>query len=91
MNRKRIHIRPKRNHFTAFIGFTVDNANDTSAANAFDHFVTAEFFQLRSNNAGCAVGIEQQLGMFMQVAPPSGDIVVKVCKSVDGSHSIPLL
>ena len=60
--------------------------HDAGAPDPRHHLVAAEFLQLLGNDPGGAVGVEQDLGMFVQVAPPRGDLGQHLGKTVLHGH-----
>ena len=68
----------------------LDQADDAGAADALDDLVDAEGAQQLGDALGGAVDVVAQLGVFVEVAAPGGDLGVKVGNSVDDRHAVHL-
>ena len=81
MDRQRIHIGAQA-HDLAAVGPSFDDPDDSGAANAFDHLITAKGAQFFGDKGRGAVGFKQDFRMRMNVASPFGDIRVQLGKTV---------
>lgn len=88
MDRQRIHIGPQTDYLARLRLAPADHANDARAPDAFKHLVAAKRAQLLSHDARRAVSIEQQLGMFVEILTPRGDVLVKLGKTVSDRQRI---
>ena len=64
----------------------LDHADDAGPAYAGDDLVTAEFPELLLDDPGGTMDVIIKLGVFVQVAAPSGDFVGKSRDTVDDGH-----
>ena len=83
---QRVHVGAERYRLIDAGGAAaLQRADDTGAAEAAMH-LDAPFLQLRRDDAGCPELLERRFGMGMEVAPPSGHLLVEIGDSVDDRH-----
>ena len=83
---QRVHVGAERYRFIdAGSTAALQCADDTGTAEAAMH-LNPPFLQLRRDDAGCPELLERRFGVGMEVAPPSGHLLVEVGDSVDDRH-----
>ena len=86
MNRQRIHVGPQPDHLAAVGLLPLDDPDDARAPQPGDHLVTAERLQLLGHQGTRPVRLEQYFGVFVDIPPPGGDLVMHLCKPVLHGH-----
>src|SRR5690606_20034858 len=85
-HRQRVHVGPQTDGTPTPVAAAVDDADDTIGGEPGDHLVAPEFLQLLRHDCAGPNGIEQYLRMRMEIAPPSGDLLVKFGNAIDDRH-----
>ena len=88
VDRQRIHVGAQADDLARCVRLALDDPDDAGAADAGDDLVAAKGFQLVGHQRAGAVGVEQDLGVFVQVAAPGGDVGVQFCKAVLDGHGL---
>ena len=68
------------------VSVTLTGTDHPGAGDTGDDLIDAKLFQLVSDHTGGALNIEQEFRIGMNVAPPCGDLVVKLRKAIDRRH-----
>ena len=91
VDRQRVHVGAQADGAARGVRLPLDDAHDAGAPDAGDDLVTAEFAQLLGHERAGAVGVEQDLGVFVDVAAPLGDLGQQLGETVlDGHWSLSL-
>ncbi|EKD60278.1 MAG: hypothetical protein ACD_54C00840G0001, partial [uncultured bacterium] len=91
MDRQRVHVGAQPDHPASRVGLALDHHHNTGAANALGHFIAAETPAEFSHLGGGAMHVKQQLGVLVEILPPSGDLGQHLGETVlDGHDGSPL-
>jgi hypothetical protein len=86
VDRQRVHVGAEADD-TIALCLALDQADDAGAADAFDDLIDTEGAQQLGDALGGAVDVVAQLGVFVEIAAPGGDLGVKVGNTVDHRHA----
>ena len=85
LDRQGIHVGAQAEHLVAGLP-AADDADHAGAADAGNHLVAAEAFELVGDRGRGAVHVVTQLRMGMKVPPPFLDLAVQIGDAVDYRH-----
>src|SRR6185312_12671085 len=88
LDRKRIHVGAQANGLAGHALLAPDNADHAGAPEAGHDLVAAERLELLCDGPRRAVHVVLQLGMHVQIAPPLGNVGMKVCDAVHDRHDL---
>ncbi len=85
-DRQRVHVGAQADHAALRVGFPFDHSHYAGAADAFHHLVAAEAAAEVGHLGGRPMHLEQEFGVFVEVAAPGGDFGQKLGEAVLGGH-----
>jgi hypothetical protein len=86
LQRQGVHVGTQPDHLARPAAAAADDADHAGAPDPRHHLVAAECLELLGDRSRGAVDVIEQLGMGMNIAPPGGDLGMKVGNTIDDRH-----